>query len=217
VRPPQPLNDPSLEAFRKQLAGVAERKDRTALARLVVPQGFFWLRENGDGADKRKSGVDNLAKAIGLEGSDASGWDMLQSYASDPTGAPMPERKGVICSPADPSFDEKALEQLTQSTQTDISEWGYPVSPGVEVRGAPRPNAPVIDKLGMNFVRVVPTDVPDNPNQQQPLLQIVTPAGKTGYVSMESIAPLGSDQLCYVKDGGGWKIGGYIGGEPAQQ
>ncbi|HVY58646.1 MAG TPA: hypothetical protein VHA77_12415 [Xanthobacteraceae bacterium] len=217
VRPPAPLNDPSLEAFRKQLAGVAERKDRAALARLIVPQGFFWLRENGDAADKRKSGIDNLAKAIGLDSADAGGWDMLQSYTSDPTGGPLPDHQGVICAPADPSFDENALEQLVQATQTDISEWGYPMSPGVEVRGAPQPNAPVIDKLGMNFVRVVPADVPENADQQQALLQIVTPSGKTGYVPMESIAPLGSDQLCYVKDGSGWKIGGYIGGEPAQQ
>ena len=47
-------------------------------------------------------------------------------------------------------------------------------------------------------------------------LRIVTPAGKAGYVSVDSIAPLGNDQLCYVKDGGGWKIAGYIGGGEPQ-
>ena len=41
-------------------------------------------------------------------------------------------------------------------------------------------------------------------------------SGKTGYVSIDSIAPIGNDQLCYVMDGGAWKIGGYIGGDEPQ-
>jgi hypothetical protein len=43
---------------------------------------------------------------------------------------------------------------------------------------------------------------------------VVTPSGKTGFVSIEEISPIGNDQLCYVKDGSAWKIAGYIGGEP---
>jgi hypothetical protein len=30
------------------------------------------------------------------------------------------------------------------------------------------------------------------------------------------IAPVGNDQICYVKDAGNWKIGGYIGGGDPQ-
>jgi hypothetical protein len=41
---------------------------------------------------------------------------------------------------------------------------------------------------------------------------IATPTGKTGYVSIDSIAPVGNDQICYVEDSDAWKIGGYIGG-----
>jgi hypothetical protein len=55
VTPPQAINDPAFEAFRKQIGEAAQRKDRAALAKLVVGQGFFWVRENGDRADKRKS------------------------------------------------------------------------------------------------------------------------------------------------------------------
>jgi len=33
---------------------------------------------------------------------------------------------------------------------------------------------------------------------------------------VDSIAPIGNDQICYVKDAGGWKIGGYIGGGDSQ-
>ncbi len=48
-----------------------------------------------------------------------------------------------------------------------------------------------------------------------PYLRIVTPSGKAGFVSADAVAPIGNDQICYVKDGGAWKIGGYIGsGEP---
>jgi len=40
---------------------------------------------------------------------------------------------------------------------------------------------------------------------------IVTPDGKFGYVTIDDIAPLGNDQLCYGKESGEWKITGYIG------
>ena len=33
---------------------------------------------------------------------------------------------------------------------------------------------------------------------------------------IDEIAPLGNDQLCYVKDGSGWKIGGYLGAGDTQ-
>src|SRR5581483_11560196 len=55
---PAPNTDPSLDAFRKQLGDAAKRKDRAALAALVVPKGFFWQREDGDSADAKKSGID---------------------------------------------------------------------------------------------------------------------------------------------------------------
>jgi hypothetical protein len=43
---------------------------------------------------------------------------------------------------------------------------------------------------------------------------VVTPAGKVGYAPAETIMPVGGEQLCYVKDGGAWKIAGFFGGEP---
>ena len=45
------------------------------------------------------------------------------------------------------------------------------------------------------------------------MLRVVTPSGKIGFVPADAISPLGNDQLCYVKEGGGWKIAGFIGGE----
>ena len=212
VTPPQAINDPSFESFRKQMAETAQRKDRGALAKLVAEQNFFWVRETGDRADRRRSGIDNLAAALGLGNKDGAGWDMLASFADDPTGSPSPEHKGAVCAPADPSFDGKAFNELMQATKTDVSEWGYPVSADVDVHATPQANAPVVDKLALAFVRVMPEGGPNVPS----FLRVVTPAGKPGYVAVNSVAPIGNDQICYVKDANGWKIGGYIGGGDSQ-
>ncbi|MFZ0053281.1 MAG: hypothetical protein WAL09_00450 [Pseudolabrys sp.] len=88
ISPPKAISEATFEAFRKQINEAAQRKDREALTKLVIGQGFFWLGEKGDRADKRKSGVDNLAAALGLNSKDGAGWDMLASFAEDPTGSP---------------------------------------------------------------------------------------------------------------------------------
>ena len=211
ISAPPPVNDPSFASFRQQVTDVAKRKDRAALARLVVAQGFFWEGERGDKADQRKSGVDNLAGAIGLNNPDGSGWEVLAGYVSDSTGTPLPQRKEVICSPAEPVFDEKQFEEMIKATNTEEADWGYPMQPGVEVRATAQPNSAVIEKLGMHFIRVMQDD--SAAQQQVPVLRIVTPNGKAGYMKAELLNPLGNDQICYVKEAGGWKIAGFIGGE----
>ena len=138
-RRPPPLADAGFEELRKQIAAAAQKKDRAALARLVVSKGFFWERETGEGADKKKSGVDNLATALGLANKDAVGWDMLAGYSEDPTASPAPGRANALCAPADPAFDGKAFEALLKATQTDFGEWGYPASPSTDVHAQGRP------------------------------------------------------------------------------
>jgi hypothetical protein len=207
---PEPVKDPSFETFRKQIGAVAEKKDRRALAAMIAPN-FFWMGEKGDKADKRRSGIDNLAKAMGLDAKDGPGWDMLVAAANDPTGTPFPDRKDTICAPADPVFKPEELEALAKATGTNEGDWGFPTQSGIEVHAAPQPNSPVVEKLGMHFVLVMPEDAPDN--QPSPMLRVVTPSGKTGFVPIEAINPLGSDQICYSKEGAGWKISGFIGGE----
>ena len=212
ITAPKPMADASFEAMRQQLGEAAKRKDRAALARLVVAQGLFWERENGDAAAKGKSGLDNLSAALGLNNKGGAGWEMLAGYAEDATASPSPEHKGAICAPADPAYNGNDFDALINATQTDVSEWGYPVSAGIDVHAAPQANAAVIDKLGLVFVRVMPEPTPVS----AAYVRIVTPSGKTGYVSVDAIVPIGNDQLCYVKDGGAWKIGGYIGGGEPQ-
>ena len=208
ISAPAAVTDPSFEAFRKQIGAAAEKKDRKALAGLVA-QNFFWMGEKGDKADKKKPGLDNLAKAIQLDGKEAPGWEMLGAASADPTGTPFPDRKDTICAPADPTFNPQELEALAKSTGTDEGDWAYPTQTGLEVHSGPQPNSPVVEKLGLHFVRVMQ----DQNAQPGPMLKVVTPSGKTGFVPAEALSPLGSDQLCYSKEAGGWKISGFVGGD----
>jgi hypothetical protein len=212
VKQAQPIEDPTFEIFRKQLADVVKRKDRAALQKLVVTQGFFWESETGDKASKRKSGFENFATAIGLNDKDGTGWEVIAAAAAEPTLEKMEERKGVMCGPASPQIDDAAFEHLIKTTATDAEEWGFPNAKGIEVRATAQPNAPVVETLGMHLVRVMPDETGDA-SQPPTALRIVTPAGKVGYVPVTSLLPVVFDQLCYIKGADGWKIAGYSGGE----
>jgi len=210
VSPPKPSTDASLAAFRKQLVEIAQKKDRAALAKLVLAQGFFWMKETGNAAGK-KTGIDALATALSLAAKDGSGWETLGEFAADETAAVYPDRPNTVCSPAGPDFDPAALEKLAETTKTDIGDWGFTSAEKVDVHATAAQNAPVVETLGMQFVRVMPDTAP---NASQDFMRVVTPSGKVGFVSAEAINPIGSDQLCYGKDAAGaWKIVGMIGGE----
>jgi len=215
IKMPTPSTDASFTAFRKQLADVAKRKDRNALAKLVVGQGFFWESASGDKADKKKNAVANLEQAIGgFSGANAQGWDVLAQAAEDATIEPLPDHAGVMCGPAGPEIDGQAFEALVKQTGTDPGDWAFPVAADLEVRSAGEANAPVIEKLGLHLIRVIADPPPANAQQMAPtFIRIVTPSGKTGFVAIESISPIGFDQLCYVKAGGSWKIAGFSAAE----
>lgn len=220
LKPPQSWPDPTLAAFRKEIGAIAERKDRAALARHVVAQGFFWLKppQGADGADKRKLGIDSLVAALKLNVREGYGWDALADLASNETAMPFPRRQGVICSPADPQFNPAELEAVAKATGTGAGEWAYTAADGAEVRAKPQANAPVIEKLGVHFVRVLPEEpqsgAASSADEETSFVRVVTPAGRVGYVAEDAISPLGADQLCYSKDASGaWKIAGFIGGQ----
>jgi hypothetical protein len=216
VQVPPPVNDPSFDAFRKDLAGIAQRKDRAALARVVVPKGFFWESEGGKGPDPKKSGVDNLAAALGLDSQDGSGWEALAAVAAEPSAAPDSQRKGVLCSPAMPEINDKEFEDLTKATQTDASEWAYVTKPGTEMRAGPQPDAAVVEKLSPTVIRVLLEESPAAAVLGGDALRVVAPDGKTGYVPANSLGSLASDQVCYLRDANGWKIAGVYGGGDQQ-
>jgi hypothetical protein len=210
IKLPVAMADAGFVAFRKQLGDIAQKKDRAALAK-VVAQNFFLVAGEKDAADKKKPGIDNLAKALSLDGKDgAAGWNTLGEYAKEPTAEPDPDHKGVVCAPADPTFDENAAEALAKDTQTDPGEWGYPVKDGVEVHAAPKPDAPVTDKLGLYLVRVYPDESPAGAVAGSDFIRVVLPSGKLGYVAGDQLLSLGNEQLCYAKEGNAWKIAGFI-------
>src|SRR5579862_1093401 len=76
IKLPQPVNDQTFVAFRKQVGDIGQKKDRAALARLVS-QNFFLVAGEKDVADKKKPGIDNLAKALSLDNKDGQGWQVL--------------------------------------------------------------------------------------------------------------------------------------------
>jgi hypothetical protein len=213
---PQPYNDPSFEAFRKELGEIASHRDRAALAGKVVANGFFWIGEKGDKASKRKSGIDNLAAAIGLDSADGVGWETLAAAADETTLAPAPDKRGAMCSPAGPVFDHKAAAQTAKATGTEPDDWVFPVKGSLDVHAAGQTSSPVIEKVGSVLVRIMPEgplpgagDAP-LPQLGSYFVRIVTPSGKIGYVPDDTIGALDNDRLCFVKDASGWKITGYI-------
>jgi hypothetical protein len=211
---PSAVDDPSFDPFRRRLVEIAQRKDRAALAELVA-QDFFWVPADADLADKKLSGIENLAKALHLDGADAVGWEAIAVYAGEPSTMPDPQRSGVFCTPAEASFDDGAADELAIATQTDASDWVFPLRDGIEVRSAAKQDAPIIDQLGLYLVRVLPDESPMNAVVAM-FAKVMTPAGKVGYVPVDTILPIGGEQLCYLKDQAGWKIAGFLGGEPNQ-
>ncbi len=159
--------------------------------------------------------IDNIAKALGLDGANAIGWDSLSAYAGEASTMADPQRSGVFCSPAEAGFDDKAADELANATQTDASDWVFPIRDGVEVRAAAKQDAPVIENLGLYLVRILPDDSPMNAVLAA-FAKVMTPSGKVGFVPIEAVLPIGGEQLCYLKEATGWKIAGFVGGEPNQ-
>jgi hypothetical protein len=201
---PAPAADKSLEALRKQLAAIVQRKDRAALARLVA-KDFFWEGDLGGTFDAKKSGSDNLAAALRLGDADGRGWAMLSVLAAEPTLGPTMENPHARCAPAPPGYEDADLAELTEATNTDVIDWSYPRTPGLQVRIAAAADGVVIETLGLHLVRVL------GAADRNGWVRVATPGGKTGFVAPGSLLSPLADRLCFGKDGGGWRIVGYVG------
>jgi hypothetical protein len=207
--------DAAFEALRKELADIAKRKDRAALAQRVVPREFFWERDFSGAFDPKRPNIDNLAAALTLEADDGSGWDALAAFAAETSAGPLPGRPSIVCAPAIPQFDEEARDRLVETTRSDGLEWNYPRAAGLQVRAAPQANAPVVETLGLNLVRVLGFEEKDGDADpvRNAWARVATPGGKTGFVAPNSLLSPYADRLCYAKEGAGpWRIAGYVGG-----
>jgi hypothetical protein len=213
VEQPQPVQDPSFAAFRKELGDIAKRKDRAALAKIVAAK-FFWQTDDGkDIALQGRPGIDTLVRALYLDNPETEGWDILAAFAADATGDASPQRKGVICAPGEPKHDTAAAAALGEATGTTSAFWYYPNKSGLDVRDGPAPGAKVTGKLGMHLVWVHPDESPAAAVFNDSV-RIVLPSGAFGWVAADALVPLPGDLLCYVKDGNSWRIAGFLGGLP---
>lgn len=213
---PRMVEDPGFAEFRKQVVDIAQRNDRAALAKLVA-NSFFWATDQGkDITDKKRSGFENLVRALYLDNPDSEGWDLLAAFASEGSADPLPQRAGVICGPGEPKYDNDAAAELGKLTGTTAAHWYFPVAEGVEVRRGPAPNAAVIGKLGLHLVWVYPDESPAAAVFNESV-RIILPSGQIAYAAIDALSPLPADLLCYVKEGNAWKLAGYFGGLPPAQ
>ena len=106
----------------------------------------------------------------------------------------------------------KGIFHVKKIPYTPVASAGQDGSPRELIEWTAQSSAPVIDKLGMILIRVLPdSNQPTDPDQPF-LLHVATPSGKSGYIDAQQLSPLGGDEMCYTKDAGGWKIAGYLGG-----
>jgi hypothetical protein len=210
---PAASDDAGFVAFRHSLIKVAKARVYSDLARLVVRRGFFWDRDFGGAFDPAKSGVENLAVAVGLEARNGAGWGTLAAFAAEVTTKPEPSRPGVVCSPGQPTFSEPEFDRLLDLTGTAGSDWHYPRGNATAVYAAPRVDSTVIETLGLYFVRVLREGTGAVGGNVAVWQRVLTPTGKIGFVDRTVLLGLEPRRLCYRKDVTGlWQIGGYISG-----
>ncbi len=197
VTPPAPLSDPGFIAFRKQLADAAAHKDRAALEQ--ARRGAKILLDPGQGSRRpEKARHRQSCQGVGLDDTDAPGWDVLTAFANEPTAAELPHQKGVFCGPADPDIDPKAFEALGKATQTDPSEWGYPTQS--RRRGSCRSacqcagHREARHESGACPARQRPAG--RSPTSRCPARRACRTANPV-LSTPRTVSPLGGDQMCY--------------------
>ena len=219
VAPPEPFEDASFEAFRRELATVVRGRVYAELARLTVTQGFFWERDFARGFDPHRPTVDNLAAAVRLEHGAGTGWNALAAFAAEASAAQLPAHPGVICAPRQPRFDETEFDRLIRQSGIEPVAWAYPNSDRTALRAAPNTAAATIETFGRTFVRLLgANDAGRAAADRIPALggtqwaAVAAPSGKSGFVAPGALLALASPRLCYAKDEvARWRITGYIG------
>lgn len=212
---PEAFNEAGFAAFRTALATAAKARVYARLAALVRKQDFFWDRDFGQRFDRRKPAVDNLAMAIALEHDNGAGWDKLFEFAAETAVATLDSRPGVVCTPAQPSYDGVAYAKLLDATYTSAMDWAYPRADSTPVRDAPHVTAATIGALGSEFVWLLGFAGPDSESDPGRKLwaRVAMPDGRTGFVAPRSLMALTTERLCYSWDPvQGWQIAGFIAG-----
>jgi hypothetical protein len=220
VRAPAPFKgDAAFEKARKALADAVAKKDIAALSALVAPN--FMLLAGGDPSDqaeKGRDGLHNFKVAFGFRarGQKADGkteggpqWD----YLADLTSGDFTQGRSanMACGPASAVPDERAIEAASQRIESpkERLDWVYTTD---EITLTARPGAGnAVGKISGVALPVAGMHPRPRQGQQQDAapthLELLLPSGKTGWVAIDSVSPLGGAQLCLGRQpGGDWKI-----------
>jgi hypothetical protein len=133
--------------------------------------------------------------------------------ATEAAVEPMASRPGVVCAPANPSYDGVAFARLLDATHTGVSDWVYPRAAETKVQAAPQPAAAVLGTLGPQFVRLLGFEgAGGQPAPERKLwARVATPDANSGFVAPGNLMSLTAERLCYIYDlVGGWRIAGYV-------
>jgi hypothetical protein len=212
---PGALEEKGFKEFRAKLAVAAKSRLYAELAALVIDEGFFWERDFGQRFDPHRPAVDNLATAIALEGGNGDGWQTLAAFAAEESAEPLGSRPGVVCAPANPSYDSVAYSQLLDTSATSVIDWAYPRADATPVRAEAQTSAATRGTLGLHFVRLLGFEGAAGepyPGRAK-WAHVALPDGRTGFAAPGSLLSLTQERLCYGKDlSGAWRIAGYIAG-----
>lgn len=225
VEMPAPFaGNAAFDAARKTLADALAKKDLAALSALVAPNFVTTVGgEPGERYDKSKDGLHNFKVAFGFRpfGKDADGdtdlgpqWELLADFAAERSFA-QGRDANTMCGPALPVPDAKALERASALIEDpeQPAEWIYSM-PEIALTASPGGGA-VVGKTAGTALPVVGTSPPLRPGGPPPAhLELLLPAGKSGWVAVDAVKPLSADQLCFAKQpSGDWKIAAYDQGE----
>ena len=211
AKPPVAYDDAAFVAFRKQLSDVAAKKDRAALAKLVVAQGFFWIQDKDmRRSEKARHRQSRQGDRSCRQGRLRLGHSRRLRQRADRGRIARPQGRVLRAGRSD-----HRSAGLRSARQGDADR---SVRMGLSAQGRRRSSCRGATEFsgrrkagfepGARAARFGP---PNDPNPPA-FLHVATPSGKSGFIAMDAIAPLGGDQMCYSKDSSGWKITGYLGG-----
>ena len=135
---PRPLADAGLEAFRKGLprpsTTLQGRSDQArGTARFLLGGRFRRIVRGG------KVLADNFVRAFHFDHEGGDTWDRLAAVTAERAASRHPARRGVICAPGEPVYNDAALEKLYDATGTHGLDWAYPRAASTPVRTARKP------------------------------------------------------------------------------
>jgi len=206
--------DAAFEKMRKAFVDAVAKKDSKVLFALVGPT-FVWMM-HGELSDQFDLGRDALhnfkvlfgfrefGKGVdGVSGSEPL-WDLLSAFVTDQTY--YAGVGGLVCGPTTATVtDESALERAQTRIGADESVDWYFVTAPVTVMSSPEGGKPIgrAELIALPVLGVHPAGESQVPTH----LEVLTPAGRRGWIPVLAARPFSADRLCYAATANGeWKI-----------